>query len=108
METKIKKKMEKTVIKEFIVGKEIKCDCCGKIIGHINSLDVNDKNNFWGNHYYKFTSGHHDWGMDSIDSIEHKDLCSDLCLMKEIDKFLVENEYSDTKYFNVESEVFTI
>jgi hypothetical protein len=74
------KKVEKTLSR-------VTCDQCDKEI----SKQI----------FYIVTTGHHDWGNDSIDSIDNKDICSNECLQKEIDEYMSNNE-SFTNYINIE------
>ena len=93
---------ERTVKRKIKVGEKITCDSCGKVIyEYQEGKESNFKTPL---SYYSLTTGHHDWGNDSIESIHQMDLCSDLCLMREIDNFLTEEKLSSTKYFNVTSE----
>ena len=54
--------------------------------------------------YWELTTGHHDWGRDSIDSIENFDICSEACLREKFDEYVRESSSSwyNTMYFNVE------
>lgn len=53
--------------------------------------------------YYKLTTGHNNWGNDSIDSIENKDICSDECLKQEFDNYInISTHKYGTAYFEVE------
>lgn len=70
----------------------IRCDNCNKKITD-------------GEKYYSLTTGHHDWGNDSIDSIEHPDVCVE-CLKKFISDYFKEYEDSDTAYLDIETDVF--
>ena len=79
-----------------------KCDRCGKIIykhygKEFELLKRNVRKTSERVSYYLVTTGHHDWGNDSVDSINLKDICPS-CLV---------NEYSDyvdraSKGFNSE------
>lgn len=71
-------------IKEVIVKKELYCDICGKLI---NSHDYENKEYNPPVGYYELTTGNNDWGNDSIDSIEQKDICSLECLTKEFNEY---------------------
>lgn len=74
----------------------IKCDICNKIIADSNT---------GGNWYFSVMTGHHEWGNDSIDSIENKEFCSKECLQKAFNKYINEDiEYYDTAYFEIERE----
>ncbi len=87
-------KKEITVCKRAPI--EIKCDICKKVI-----VDKSMKPRY----YYTLTTGHYEWGNDSCDSIEHKDICSDACLQIAFNEYTnnLVKEY-DTAYFNVERE----
>jgi hypothetical protein len=76
---------EVTEVKEILVG--LTCDICGE------KIDINKG-------YYKATIGHNDWGNDSIESIEKKDICSDECLKKEFEQYIAAD--GETKYIEIE------
>jgi hypothetical protein len=82
---KIYEKKEVSVIKETLT--KIECDICGK--------DINTEQE-----HYEVTTGHHDWGNDSCESIENIDVCSDECLQKEFNSYL--KYESSTKYIEIE------
>lgn len=88
---KIYEKKEVPVIKKTLTN--IVCDVCG------NNISVNCL-------YYEVRTGHRDWGNDSIDSIENKDICSDECLQKEFNIYM--ELTSRTKYMEIEREKRTI
>jgi hypothetical protein len=77
--------------KEVIITKDVlikvTCDICENDIPE-------------GQYRYKVTTGHRDWGYDSVESIEQFDICSDNCLQKKFDLFLKSDEF--TKYINIE------
>lgn len=52
----------------------IYCDHCEK------EIPMNSR-------FYHLCTGHHDWGHDSIDSIEYKQICSNTCLMKCVEDY---------------------
>lgn len=58
----------------------IKCDVCGKII---EPPSIEDQYKWMEKPYtyYAVKTGHHDWGNDSIESIEERDICID-CIGK--------------------------
>ena len=91
---------------EVIDHTEIICDCCGKLIFPISDNDER-KLDFRGRaKYYHVMSGHHDWGNDSIDSVESLDYCSLECVHQGLDGFY--KEYapnSNTAYFEIEAEI---
>lgn len=67
-----------------IIG--IKCDCCGKVIYPAQKkkesilFDIEAE-------YYSITTGHCDWGNDSCDSVETKQVCSVECAQKIVDEY---------------------
>ena len=83
--------MEETEYKTAMVEqktpylKTTKCDRCGKIVNkrYCGQFGMNRK--YMSSSYYHVVTGHNDWGNDSIDSLESKDICPS-CLI---------NEYSD-------------
>lgn len=79
----------RTITKQVCVKETICCDICKKEI---------DKG------YWELTTGHHDWGNDSCESIEHFDICSEDCLRIKFDEYVKDsgrNNYN-TMYFEVE------
>jgi hypothetical protein len=58
------------------------------------------KNEIVGKYYYEITAGHHDWGNDSIESIEYEDICSADCLRKRLEAYLEAER--GTQYINIE------
>lgn len=99
IETKYKTAMVEQKTKYIIT---CKCDRCGKVIykhygKEFELLTRNVRKTTERVSYYHVTTGHNDWGNDSIDSLKSKDICP-LCLI---------NEYSDyvdrsSKGFNSE------
>lgn len=78
---------------------KVKCDSCGVEIIADYKTRYDDYRR-----YYEVTTGHRDWGNDSIDSVSTKDICP-ACLSGYIMKFLDEHMNSDTAYCNIESAV---
>ena len=72
-------------VKEKFLGRTV-CDICKKEI-HKTA-------------HYEVTTGHHDWGNDSIESINNSDICSDDCLKVVFGVYL--EGTSDSKYINIE------
>ena len=74
------------------------CDVCGK---EFNYKPRYDKVKIAV--YYQITTGHHDWGNDSCDSIEHTDACSDECLSRFTQGWLKDEDVirSDTAYIDI-------
>lgn len=83
--------MTHTVTEEVCVGETTYCDICNK--------EINTNKGYW-----ELTTGHHDWGNDSCESIEHFDVCSEICLMNKFSEYLNESGKDDynTMYFEVE------
>lgn len=68
----------------------IRCDSCNKKIRK---------------QYYEVTTGHHDWGRDSIDSVEHNEICES-CINKFVAEYLKENKECYSNYIDIEKESF--
>lgn len=83
--------MTHEVTEKVLVGKTLYCDVCKKEIAKRKG-------------YWELTTGHNDWGNDSCESIEHFDVCSQMCLMHKFAEYLDESDKNDnnTKYFEVE------
>jgi hypothetical protein len=87
----IKKEYElKTITQRVCVKSTVHCDVC--------DCAIDDNNGYW-----ELTTGHHDWGNDSVESIKHFDLCSESCLRKKFDEYVKESGEDDcnTMYFEV-------
>ena len=83
---------------KYVTTKEvtgIKCDICRKVIPV--GRDVYDKCK-----YYDVKTGHHDWGNDSCESIEHHDICPG-CLVGFVTDYFNNNEYGSA-YMNIHTE----
>lgn len=85
--------MAHEVIEKVCVGETMTCDVCKKEI-------------LKGSGYWNVTTGHNDWGRDSIDSIEHFDICSEICLMSKFSDYLDESGGDDynTEYIKIERD----
>lgn len=81
-----------TVTERVCVKESTHCDVCDK--------EINKYKGYW-----TLTTGHHDWGNDSHESIEHFDICSEDCLRKKFDEYVSDSgsDYN-TMYFEVERE----
>lgn len=73
----------------------VECDVCKKI------LSVNKRGD---DRYFTVTTGHHDWGNDSIESRKTIDICPE-CLNKYVSDYFEEYEGSHTAYLEIETEV---
>lgn len=51
--------------------------------------------------YFELTTGHREWGNDTIDSIEYFDLCSYDCVHEKFEEWKKENENSHAAYFEL-------
>ncbi len=76
-----------TVTEEIRRVTGIKCDICGEIVP------------IYGK-YFRVTTGHHEWGNDSVDSIKAKDICPG-CIGKFVTEYLTDN--CDTAYIDIET-----
>lgn len=83
----LSEKSEQAVYKVKRLEEGIRCDICNKFIKADKRRSSEDTNK-----YYEVTTGHEDWGNDSVDSIEHQDICPDC-----IDNFVIEY-LKTTKY----------
>lgn len=99
----MRKEHKTKVLKEVEItdSEVIICDCCKKVIFDKDNIDEFIKGRYNKIKYYEVSTGHNDWGNDSIDSFENYDLCSDECLGKKIDEFLKENKGSYTGFFRI-------
>lgn len=81
----------RTITEKVCVKETMYCDVCNDII--------NDNKSYW-----ELTTGHHDWGNESCDSIKHFDICSEDCLRKKFDEYAKESRDSwyNTMYLKVE------
>ena len=85
----------KIVVKKECKVTGVKCDICGKIIP-ATSLYIQKESK-----YFRVITGHHDWGNDSHESIEHKDICPE-CIDAFVSKYLKDAYRSE--YIEVETE----
>ena len=80
-----------TITEKVCVNETMHCDVCDSVIDHEHGS------------YWEVTTGHHDWGNDSCESIEYFDICSEACLKKKFDEYIKESGANDdnTMYFEV-------
>ena len=81
---KVYERKETTVVKDVWV-KTI-CDVCKKETAE---------------RFFAVTTGHHEWGNDSEESVETKDICSVECLKQEFEEYLVAREEYWTQYIEI-------
>jgi hypothetical protein len=97
-------KTTKQVVKEVteVVDETFVCDVCKHEGQYKKYLRDSEKTV-----YYHITTGHHDWGNDSCDSIVHKDACCVECLLKVMSDWLndPDNKSSNTAYINIGKQV---
>lgn len=92
-------KETKQVVAETVVAEIIKCDICGKIICDSRYEKMFGKIQ----DHYLLTTGHHDWGNDSCESIETFDICSKECLRKKFEAYVEESSGGqNTMHFEVD------
>ena len=100
-----KKKIEET--RNILTS--IVCDVCGRDIPA--NKWTNGKPKYCTEKFMRVTTGHHDWGNDSIDSIETHQICSPECMDEFIKGFyenFTRNKESGTDYIEIESETVWI
>ena len=74
----------------------VECDICNNVIP-VKDRRWDDKSD----QYFEVTTGHHDWGNDSCESIETVDVCRE-CILKFIEDYL--NDCSDTAYLELHTK----
>lgn len=91
---------KRKVMKEIdeVCGVKIVCDKCEKII--LNFVD-GDSHNKKDARYFRLVTGHHDWGNDSPDSVEVKDLCCETCVTNALADYFEDSKDSNTAYFEL-------
>ena len=78
-----------------VVGSECHCDVCGSLIFKKSETQVlSCIDGFW-----TLTTGHHDWGNDSCDSVMCFDLCSKECIQNKFDEYM--DKCLGTYYFEL-------
>lgn len=99
----VKTKTEKRVqYVDVAIEKECRCDRCGKHLW--TQGDGSHKGPYVYADYYSVNIGHHDWGRDSVDSIEHFEFC-ERCAKKAFEEYIEDSwNKSNTLYFDCEHE----
>lgn len=98
---------EMTVRKKIAVCKTTICDGCKKILCRVYGEEYKANDSPWRDYtqnveYFEVTTGHHDWGNDSCESIEHHTYCRE-CFAKPISAYLARTKIGiDTEYIEVE------
>lgn len=98
--TKVEKK---AVYQDVIVSEERRCDRCGRHLWH-HTKDGHKKPGLGSAEYYNIVTVHHDWGRDSIESVETYDVCI-RCAKKMFEEY-IEDSYDKTNslYFECSHE----
>lgn len=76
----------------------IECDICNRIIQADGDYRTVEKRQ-----YFRVTTGHNDWGNDSCESIEHRDICPE-CINKFVAEYLGKNQNNGSNYINIETD----
>jgi len=95
---KIFGKTAEEVVRKKRKVEAIECDICSRIIQADGDYRTVEKRR-----YFRVTTGHHDWGNDSCESIEHRDICPE-CINKFVAEYLGESDGRDTKYIDIETD----
>lgn len=98
MKFKYTRKVTKEVNESY--GLKVTCDICGKVFC---DFDATPPKSSAGEsaEYFSLTTGNHDWGNDSIDSIEQEDICSEDCVKTALIRYFKDTQRSKTAYFNL-------
>lgn len=94
-------RIKKSVVKEVdtVVGEKLTCDICNKIIYLKKEEDEKPEID---NPYYSTTTGHHEWGNDSVESIKCNDVCSDECLAVVMTEYMERVKEYPSQYLNID------
>lgn len=96
---------EVTVTEKRVIGKQIYCDTCEKLIFDTQDIDTYNNPCRHRTQYWEVTTGHYDWGNDSCDSVETQQYCSKECLTKAFKKYLKRTEDKiSTEYFEINNQ----
>ncbi len=83
---------------------EVYCDKCGKLIRqivHDEFKDIREIKYSKRIEWYEVTTGHHDWGNDSIDSIENLVICTN-CIDDIFTEFKERASDNTTEYIDID------
>lgn len=96
---------EVTVTEKRVIGKQIYCDTCKKLIFDTKDIDTYHDPRRHLTQYWEVTTGHYDWGNDSCDSVEIHQYCSKECLTKVFDQYLKRTEDRiNSEYFEIHNK----
>ena len=93
MALKLSTETQEIIYKRRRLVEGVECDVCKKIITPKDWKSPECR-------YFHIITGHHDWGNDSIDSIEHYDVCPH-CVGKFMTDYL--SRAKGTEYLDVET-----
>lgn len=97
---KIKGETIEVIRSKFYKLAGIKCDVCGQIIRPpVKYSDLLNNEN----KYFSVTTGHHDWGIESIESIKDYDICPN-CIIGFVKDYLGSIEAHRSGEINVTTE----
>lgn len=75
--------------------KGVECDDCKKMV-----YPAEDPRQYDNSRYFVVTTGHHEWGNDSIDSVEQYDICPG-CITGFVDRYFKNGRQSS--YMDIET-----
>ena len=96
----VSKEVEEVVTATMRKVTGVQCDICNRILRHSEDSHPGHKYP----KYYEVTTGHHDWGNDSCDSIKHRDICPN-CIGEFVSQYL--KTHNGTAYIDVETAYFS-
>jgi hypothetical protein len=67
-----------------------RCDHCGKVAEGNELIPCHSGDKDYGGTWHHFSSGHSEWGNDSVDSFEEYDACSFPCYVEIVRKVLAQ------------------
>ena len=92
---------ERSVVQKTKIYEVATCDVCKRQIYKSDSRSY--QNNKYRIGFWKLTTGHHDWGNDSCDSIETFMLCSKECAAAMFTVYINDSDGdANTMYFEIE------
>lgn len=86
---------EQVVYKTKRLEEGVTCDICSTFIQATDKWSSKDTTK-----YFEVTTGHHDWGNDSCESIKYYDICPD-CINKFVADYI--KNASGTVYIEIET-----
>lgn len=102
---------EKPTIQKVKIGETLICDRCKSVIYKHTPTDKPYGDNRTFVDWFSVRTGHYDWGSDSCDSVEHKDICPDCFSAVCADYLKRSHDTSDkenTEYIEIEHEWETV